>query len=814
MDVGILMRDKTVEDLDALQATLQKQMEEEREELREMVGRRYRDVLEASAEVRTVHKMAEEVVTSLTASRSTHVPPESLASSRLNAAADTHRLIALHYLLPLISNSSDLDSLNTGYGLVLAEQLHRSLLRCGTMDERVTSLLPHLTRRLALTRKKMITMMNDDLSSCSRSDWASNELAAICLVEGKGIEGLLDQYLMARKRQIKDELESGSLLTVVSEVKETLRVVESLFSQGELLAVLQAITAPHFKPQVCVSLQSDSAFSSFSSMLSLEMEKVNRSTREKKMGTITTQKINEKCARWIEDVCSSARSSVSVIMEYYESLDEIIQFVDALTDIVGNNWPRIGSSNSWVFMEKLLGTVVVDRFKSVVSLLISSSYSSFCSSLLSLSSLESVPLFEKRRTKFDPLMARGVSHSLNQSVLSLLTSITSIRETTNRFEKVIGEGGAGQSIGGGESTSSTVSRDSVRDALADQVVQMFERVCTELSLPPSSSSQSIDNHLFKARVALALLHCDPACMCKILNRDGTKISKCSTMLHSSIEKSLSCFVCDISSEFVSSDRSVLSEFILVFSSPLHSMDIAMEWDSVDLPEVGKVHVPLLISSKVHDALIQLCYRLSSLSLSHLLSRSIRVKLTTAIASHLIPIYSNIIAKHSPSLSFPQRTLLQLLFDVRVLSSLFPLQDSKSGWKSLSSSIESRIDPFDLSLLSPLLAANIKIAIQRIQLTLAPLLLDVMPSKDSVSSSSLHLIDILPRSVDDYLPRIPPIPRLDRSTSSDPSKSRGINGIAGRSKIKNSLLANESSGMTSKPSISSFVDKISSSWFGN
>ncbi|KAF8367831.1 cogc-1 [Pristionchus pacificus] len=811
MNVDILMRDKTVEELDALQTALQKEMEEEREELREMVGRRYRDVLDASAEVRTVHKMAEEVVTSLTASRSTHVPPETLAPSRVNTAMDTHKLIALHYLLPLIGNSPDLDSLNSGYALVLAEQLHRSLLHSG--ENSLCSLLPSMGRRIALTRKQVVQQMAEDLSSCSRSDWASNELASICLVEGRGIEELLDEYLKARKCYLRDELETGSLLTVVKEVKETLTVVECLFSQGELLAVLQSISAPHFRPQVCMDLEADSAFSSFSSMISQEMEKVNRQTRERKLGSITTQKINDKCEKWIDEMCTSARSSVSTIMEYYENLDEIIQFIDALEDIVGTKWPRIGSTNSSFFTEKLLGSVVVERFKSVVSSLISSHYSSFSSSLHSLSSsLDPPPLFEKRRTKFDPLMARGISHSLNQSVLDLLSSISSVRETVTRFEKAVGV--ASQSVLAAESTSTTVTRDSVRDALADEVVQMVQRVCSSFSLPSSvSPSHSMDNHLFKARVALALLQSDPATMCKVLNRDGIRISACSTLLHTAIDESLSSFVNEICCEFVSADRGLLSEFILSFASPLHSMDIAMEWDKIDLPEVGQVHVPLFISAKVHNSLVQLCRRLSSLSLSHLLSRSIRVQLTSTIARHLVQLYTGIVTKHSPSHSFPQRILLQLLFDTRVLSALFPIQDSKSGWKSLSSSIESLVDPFDLSLLSPLLTTNTKIAMQRIQLTIAPLLLDIIPSKDSTSSSLLHLIDILPRSTDDYLPRIPPIPRLDRASSTESSKTR-VNRSASRAKAKNSLLMGDSSGMPSNPSISSFVNKISSTWFGS
>ncbi|RCN26980.1 hypothetical protein ANCCAN_27292 [Ancylostoma caninum] len=58
----------------------------------------------------------------------------------------------------------------------------------------------------------------------------------------------------------------------------------------------------------------------------------------------------------------------------------------------------------------------------------------------------------------------------------------------------------------------------------------------------------------------------------------------------------------------------------------------------------------------------------------------------------------------------QRTWTQLLFDCRVLSTMFP----DDRLKKLIPVIESHVDPFDLSLLSSHLATNVRLAVSRSQ----------------------------------------------------------------------------------------------------
>ncbi|RCN25988.1 hypothetical protein ANCCAN_28294 [Ancylostoma caninum] len=245
------------------------------------------------------------------------------------------------------------------------------------------------------------------------------------------------------------------------------------------------------------------------------------------------------------------------------------------------------------------------------------------------------------------------------------------------------------------------------------------------------------------------------------------------------------------------------------------MLLALEWERLELDEVGIVEVPIVLSPPLQTALFALSCRLGEVCVAHLLSRPVRKRLAAEVA-HLLSLTLTDAIKEADAV---QRTWIQLLFDCRVLSTMFP----DDRLKKLIPVIESHVDPFDLSLLSSHLATNVRLAVSRSQAstlyglcgcTFSPsllyscLLVEMAPNKEGQGSPHYsQVVDVLPKV--EYPQRIPLIPRLDRTPGDSVSKR-----VESVKAPRNKLLASTNpSGMKNTPSLSSFVDKISSSWFG-
>ncbi|CAI5438940.1 unnamed protein product [Caenorhabditis angaria] len=259
MDVDRLMKDLTIEQLESIQQDLETKMEGKRESLREMVGRRYRDVLEASSEVRNVCALADKLTVDIANTRVNYQSQHIRNGSKDEQRAGEH-FLAVNYLISNIG-SDDGEPLDDVVSLCMVEHLQKQLIsnHASLMIHKIARVL---TGRIVATRSELEEFNTSTLSDISRSDWAVNQLTAIAILQTKDISQLLDLYLEKRFEYIKHLIEdSATILSVVEEIKKTLSVVEELFVHGELQHSIQSVCNGQYKCELIREMCADQAYS-------------------------------------------------------------------------------------------------------------------------------------------------------------------------------------------------------------------------------------------------------------------------------------------------------------------------------------------------------------------------------------------------------------------------------------------------------------------------------------------------------------------------------------------------------------------------
>ncbi|VDO07956.1 unnamed protein product [Haemonchus placei] len=125
------------------------------------------------------------------------------------------------------------------------------------------------------------------------------------------------------------------------------------------------------------------------------------------------------------------------------------------------------------------------------------------------------------------------------------------------------------------------------------------------------------------------------------------------------------FACSVAKECLS--QQVLQPYVAAFTQPALGLEIAMEWERLELDEVGVVEVPVVVSPPLQTALFTLSSRFGELCVSHLLSRAVRKRISSEVADLLATTLNSAVENANAV----QRTTIQLLFDCRVLHTLFP-----------------------------------------------------------------------------------------------------------------------------------------------
>ncbi|KAJ1346310.1 hypothetical protein KIN20_001068 [Parelaphostrongylus tenuis] len=536
MDVERLMRDLKVDQLQEIQRNLQTEVEGKKEELREMVGRRYRDVLEASSEVRHVRKLADDLAEAVACARTTQCATEPRPLSR-EQQASIQRFIALHRLLAVIGGP-DGDALSDAFAFTLAELLHKQLTT-EPLPPSIHSVVSGLTGRVIRTRRKLLEDLEEEIGQLSEPNWVANQLTALALLQGADYEKLLDTYLKSREKYIVNLTnESSSLLNVVTELKMTLAIVEQLFAQGELVRIIHAAANSTYRPELIDLLIADEPFT-FGRVLINEAEKVTRQLRESKASPLLLQKINSKCMDWTNRsklrVCDVVRELMVSICEFYTKASDMIEFINALSEVLSKDCPRI-SCFSTVY-KNLYGDVLFKKFMSIISSDLRELENRLTSQLKSVNTAPP-PLFEKSSNKFHPLTGSGISSALEEYVSYFITSLNSVmQKECQQNRSLSGTVNARECCARYEQVEMDLQPGRVKESFAAELFEVIERLS---NLRLSDEDGKSGSELSRARLCLALLQCNSISFCQAMNKDGKRIASASRLLNAAAEESLTC----------------------------------------------------------------------------------------------------------------------------------------------------------------------------------------------------------------------------------------------------------------------------------
>ncbi|CAB3408432.1 unnamed protein product [Caenorhabditis bovis] len=531
MDVDRLMKDLTVEQLENIQQNLEKEMEGKRESLREMVGRRYRDVLEASSEVRHVCALAEKLANYIANTRISYQTSHIRTGSRDEQRAGEH-FFAVNYLLSNIG-SDDGEPLDDAIGLCLVEHFQKQLIS-NHSSPMISRIAKAFTQRIVATRSELESYNIDSLCDISRSDWATNQLAAIAILQTKDISQLLDLYLEKRFAYIGQLIDdSATILTIVDEMKKTLSVVEELFVHGELQHAIQSVCNGQYRSELIRDMCADQAFS-FEKTINEEVEKFWRQLREKCCGrgssnAIGLQVIGDKCAEWIEKTCAMTHRVVAEVCEYFDDLDEIVELLQAITNSLKQDWPRIGPAKN--VYDKLLQNVVVEKSKALMVQMIENIEKSAKLKIESTNDGPSSSLFDERTYRPESQSHIGISTQLFKCVKELWASLEIINEKCQQFENIC------------VPMADIATANSLKETMATNVNQLLLRLCEPLSETGDSelcSSTRASRCLSRARLAITIVHSETSLVCLLLDKDSQRISNLNHRLHVVIEQNLRC----------------------------------------------------------------------------------------------------------------------------------------------------------------------------------------------------------------------------------------------------------------------------------
>ncbi|KAL0271684.1 UNVERIFIED_CONTAM: hypothetical protein PYX00_008698 [Menopon gallinae] len=764
-----LFEENGIDRIKAIQLQIQNEIEKKREELRTMVGERYRDLLKAADTITEMKITAASVINRINRTEAlckAHQLKKGLClkqtekiSRTADDLGDVSKIIEIKILLSLpeeIWIAIDNKNYLTGAELFLfATHIHFGI-NVSPNAKLIKEEYPVVSKQWEVITSYRNILINGAHNQLKQIDLpyenASECLTAIILLDAVSFDKLIDQYLALRMSKLEeilysDELTRSKLRLIIMLIHNTLSTVYHCFiAESDIKCliskVIEKTVGENTKPTLAKITQAMSLPDHYLSPMIREFHpKV-----KKDLTCLSTEAVQNRIRSWLErvdEVLNTELTKLLMLLNDIKRLHKIIK-EDVLNVQCPDDWKMIVSTllctddlNIYkAYMEKM----VTRRVLKIIENVWNDSITSIMSSLKDIDeeiSKERVKQLEcdirwfvwKENIMDGHESLRLKTQGFTTRVMRLCNCLeNSLKQLLEDVELYVGRNIL--------ETKPNIRLDAVQilvhlHTCSSEMIETLACKITE-SCKKGGNPISESAIIVRARFLQALVvQCPSLEKCLKLGqrqhvKDILKKSRPNEWTHiCSFLNGESTQVWQMWKELTSGKlrnliRSKLSSKIslrtLLASKPLNEV-INIEEQTEDGTKVqSDIHVPSQPSLPLQDLLFQACQLLNSV-VPHTLPREIHQDLVDGFVRNILEHYE----EWSKSETIYQSQAWQMLFDVRLITLLLITRDNKDLSQSICEVLEKIIDPFDLDVHYPHLQNSVKKSTQRLQGTVGVLI---------------------------------------------------------------------------------------------
>uniref|UniRef100_A0AC35TUT4 Thioredoxin n=1 Tax=Rhabditophanes sp. KR3021 TaxID=114890 RepID=A0AC35TUT4_9BILA len=786
MNVDRLMIDLDVSQLEAIQKDLTHETEVKKEELRQMVGRRYRDVLDASNTLIILGEISNNFSNKLSETQSIikRTSKKNIQVVEPKNGSDS-KFLAINGLMSSINSKNGLTSV---YMMLLLERMVADLAQNQVKNEDLLQLLRNFKQTLLNKRKTMDSGLLSDLGAMEGVKECSDQLLAIGVLKTMSTEDFVKCFFDSKREFILDFIKNdGTLEEVIIKVRDTLKMFEEIFgNDGMLYSVFSNLNDSSWKPKGLEFIMNDQLFAT-NQLIEKEISSINKNSGNQNLPELSKETQKAYCINFIDTLSTDVKPALGLMCDDFKDCSEIVEFLCMLSDTFKSSVFK-GPGAKYCF-NALFGNTLVEKFKALTvnQLGVASSIFSKKGKIIN---LKPQNLFAKWMAKFDESITAGVSHELRQVVEEFFIEVSAIHSLVIKFCNYRLDD----------------TNEDLMETFADSIVEMIKNLIDEERnsnskieeyeiIPIYSTKFDLESWLGKFRILLGLIQHEPPTLSECMNDNFAKIGDLNTVLTKAAENTLCIFLDHLIALNLSS--SDMQRMIVNCSEPLKWLDILQEFESVVVDETVTVKVPTKLNLYIFMFLYEITNSLNVKGIGHLMTR----QSTRHLNNKLGCILSKYLKETAEQCSPFSEIVLQLLLDAKILFSMFLNEKFLEVIKIL----EDKMNGIDVELITPFLNSNSTLFIQKTYMLFGLLQTEQINTKGvgNKLASSSGITELYPRILN--APKLPMLPRLS-------SVNKDSNAARHREFQYDDQGAGSKSAANVVDSINSMVSKFSNNWF--